>query len=354
VSSNEKVIDKTISAFCPQTCKYGDLPFLSFIACKPEPLGIELKVVADCNTGILLWLELHRGKFPMRNAKYSMTHGVTAAVAIRGSEATIPNVEEDDADRSHNPQFFYGDSWFSSVETTIQLWQKQKVNYVGVIKTNHSRFPKKFIEEKMKDWPSGSHLVLEGRAVEGIDLIAIGYKYNSRKVLSFVCNKNHASTELTDYYEACWRDENNNTSVRKIPRPETVGCYFRNSNVVDMHNQARQFELCLEKHWVTQSGYFRFFTTMVGLVVTDAWKAYRHHLHKKHRHKTIEIEAFANLLAKDMLDNRFKSLTSEEEVLYIPSAIELDVDGNVIPDQSTTPFRKERDDERAGPGHHMN
>jgi len=61
-----------------------------------------------------------------------------------------------------------------------------------------------------------------------------------------------------------------------------IGQYFQNCNVVDMHNQSWQFELKLEKHWVTQSGYFRFLTTMLGIVITDAWKAYRHHLHKKH------------------------------------------------------------------------
>ena len=96
--------------------------------------------------------------------------------------------------------------------------------------------------------------------------------------------------------------------------------------MVDVHNQARQFELALEKYWVTQSGYFRFITTMVGIVVTDAWRAYWHHLHKKHKHKLNEIENFANLLAKDMLDNTFKKTTAEEEVLYIPGNDEMNLD----------------------------
>ena len=86
-----------------------------------------------------------------------------------------------------------------------------------------------------------------------------------------------------------------------------------------MHNQAHQFELKLEKHWATQTGYFQFLTSMLGIVITDAWKAYCHHLHKRNCHKNMEIEDFANLLAKDMLENKLCNSTMEKEVLFIPA-----------------------------------
>ena len=40
----------------------------------------------------------------------------------------------------------------------------------------------------MKDWPVGSYFVMKitPRVPGGIPLIAIGYKYNSRKVLGFI------------------------------------------------------------------------------------------------------------------------------------------------------------------------
>ena len=151
----------------------------------------------------------------------------------------------------------FGDSWFSSVEATCQLWTRCHVRYAGVVKTNHARFPKKFIEEKMKDWPAGSHLVLEGHAtLEDVHLIAIGYRYNSRKTIFFLCHADAGPTECTDFYEAKWKDDNQNTQVRRIPQPEIIGRYFKCSNLVDIHNQARQYELGLEKHWVTHSGWF--------------------------------------------------------------------------------------------------
>ena len=33
-----------------------------------------------------------------------------------------------------------------------------------------------------------------------------------------------------------------------------------------------QFDLGLEKKWVTQNGYFRLYTTLLGMTVTDTWK----------------------------------------------------------------------------------
>ena len=46
-AAHEKVLDEFMSAYAPQTRKIGNLPHLSFIARKPEPLGTEFKCVAD-------------------------------------------------------------------------------------------------------------------------------------------------------------------------------------------------------------------------------------------------------------------------------------------------------------------
>lgn len=86
-----------------------------------------------------------------------------------------------------------------------------------------------------------------------------------------------------------------------------------------MHNHARQSLLALEKHWVTLTGYFRIITTIVGICITDAWKAYRYHLNRQHRHKDIEMKDFASALAYDMLHNDFDSLTSVDRVLVLDS-----------------------------------
>ena len=106
--------------------------------------------------------------------------------------------------------------------------------------------------------------------------------------------------------------------TRDIPRPEVILKYFLNSNVIDVFNQARQFDLHLEKHWVTEDGFFCLITTLFGIVVTDCWKVYSYHLPTNHRHKGLEIEEFARLLTRDLLQNTYPNdRASEERALTI-------------------------------------
>ena len=325
ISSFVKVLDELMSGFRPQTHKNGDLPTnLSFIPRKPGPLGAEFNAICCVVTAIMVWIELQHGREPMRAAEFATKSGVTAACRIRGARDSKRyvgvGVGVGDDDEDDQNEVFFGDSWFSSVESTCQLWNRFKCCYAGILKTNHSQFPKAWIEKTMKDWPAGSHIVLEGQATrEGVDLIAIGYKYNSRKSLCLICHKGAGSTECNDFYEAKWKDANSNTESRRVPRLDIMGRYFRVYNEVDMHNHARQSLLALEKHWVTMTGYFRIITSVVGICITDAWKAYRFHLNRQHRHKDMEMKDFASALAHDMLYNDFDSLTSEDRVLIIDS-----------------------------------
>ena len=58
-------LDESMSALVPRTTKSGNLPNLSYVERKPEPLGTELKVAMDGLIGKLLWLEIQEGMFVM-------------------------------------------------------------------------------------------------------------------------------------------------------------------------------------------------------------------------------------------------------------------------------------------------
>ena len=60
----------------------------------------------------------------------------------------------------------------------------------------------------MKDWPGGSYLVLKSnpRFTGERPLLAIVYKYNSRKVLGFIATEEAGSTEPGDPYLSCFPD----------------------------------------------------------------------------------------------------------------------------------------------------
>ena len=59
---NDKVLDETMSAYRPTKTAKGDLPHLSYIARKPEPLGTEFKTLAAAYMGVFLHFLLCRSK----------------------------------------------------------------------------------------------------------------------------------------------------------------------------------------------------------------------------------------------------------------------------------------------------
>jgi hypothetical protein len=197
---------------------------------------------------------------------------------------------------------FLADSWFSSVKTAEQMQLKFKSKFVGVVKTAHGRFPRHFLENKMKTWPAGSHLVLEGTTSTGVKLLSIGYKYNKKKVLCFICTADAGHTEPGQPYRAKWIGDNGEKFSKNVSRPDIIARYFGNCNVIDKHNHARQGILGMERQWVTLNGFFRFCTTMIAMTVTDCWKAYKFHLQGNHRLKNVSILKFADMLVFDLLN----------------------------------------------------
>ena len=259
-----------------RTTTTGGLPHLSYIARKPEPLGTEFKNLVDGVTGSMLWLEIQEGKERMKSKPFQNMGGTTACV-MRGVAAcgstfmNLPLLNEEES--IHEPRVFYGDSWFGSVKAAVEV-AKQGHHACFLVKTGHSKSPKKFLEEEMKDFPGGTWITLKA-TVEGVDLVSIGYKYNKKKVLTFVCTKGAGSSKHGVPYVAKFPDTFGNVCIRHIARPAVVSNFFEASNKVDLHNQSRQFSLRLEKKWVTTNPYFRLYQTVTGMVVTDVWKMFR-------------------------------------------------------------------------------
>ena len=108
----------------------------------------------------------------------------------------------------------------------------------------------------MKDWPGGSYLVLKStqRFPGETPLLAIGYKYISRKVLGFISTRGAVSTEPGDPYLSRFPDIYSNISVNPVVRPHLLGKHFNAYNSIDNHNRMRKSGILLKKYWVTQSG----------------------------------------------------------------------------------------------------
>jgi hypothetical protein len=190
--------------------------------------------------------------------------GVTAACSLRlllgaahSGQSTTARKQLKEEGRRH---LVIADSWFGSVklaeackllrkakpgETAIfeghllanKTAPKQGHEIIAAVKTNSGWFPKKQIEKKMNNWPSGSYLVMETTAPQTrVKLVAIGYKYNAKKVLCFVMTKDASTTLPGNPYKAKYPDQFGNVKERMVERPAAVEAYFERSNAIDNHN----------------------------------------------------------------------------------------------------------------------
>ena len=87
--SNIFGLDETISAYRPQKTKTGGLPNITFILRKPEDLGSEFKNGCCSETGVMMFVELQRGKVGMKEARYNKELGATAGCTVRLAEYVI-------------------------------------------------------------------------------------------------------------------------------------------------------------------------------------------------------------------------------------------------------------------------
>lgn len=202
-------------------------------------------------------MEIQRGKEVMSMAEYAQHMLKTAACTMRlmkySKKRGEEECEDDDGETraqtstNNKTMTYLGDSWFGSIHSVLGAVSLGD-NLICIIKTCHGGTPKRFIEDKMSNWPAGSTLALQA-TVRGVDLVCLGYKYSKTKILTFLFNKGAGSLKPGDPYIARWKDKHMNTVSKLVPRPKVVSTYFKDCNKIDSHNQSRQSDLALEKAW---------------------------------------------------------------------------------------------------------
>ena len=173
---------------------------------------------------------------------------------------------------------FLFDSWFASkkaAEAAMELGDE----LIGTVNTNIKVFCKDTIEKLTKNWLGGSYLVLRSKPMVpgGQPLIAIGYKYNARKVLYFIVTDNVGITKTGIPYLSKYPDQFTNVSICPVALPLVMSKTISAVNEVGSHNKSRQYDLALEKWWVTQYGWLWLCTTVaMGMTITNCWKLFRY------------------------------------------------------------------------------
>jgi hypothetical protein len=269
----------------------------------------------------------------MRKKKWSKEYGGTAGCTLRLAEATqytgaTTMKERNEAKKDGKREIYFHDSWFTSVKSVRGMKKELGHECFGVLKTNHAGTPKDELENIMKDWPSGSHLVMECKE-HGMFICA--YKYSHRKkgesesvitllirslfvltqaylffsqVIVTLGTWDAGSTTPGEPYMAKWPDKFGNVKSRKVSRPEIIGLYFKVANLIDVHNQLRQSALALEELWLTKDPWFRISTSVYGMTITDAFLLAKYHSKSNSLVKKMSIREFALRVAYDMLKRK--------------------------------------------------
>ena len=298
------------------------------------------QVSGDTATGCLLFLEIQEGKVPMRKKKFMPEAGPTAGTSLRlveGSEYTGQAVLErvEAQNQGSMRSLVCADSWFGSVKLVESLKcmyrepraptardprtyalcvDKERGNNplspecICSIKSNTSCFPHAQLKKEMKNFPSGAYLVMECMAPgTNVNLVAIAYKYNSKKTLLFAMSRDAETTEPGLPYVARYANEHGNVRERRVLRPRCLSIYFRAANLIDMHNHLRQGVLRLEMHWKTPNPWFRLISTIIGTTVVDCFLATKFHLGAQQKPVSGGVEHFADCLAWDLTHNQFNN-----------------------------------------------
>jgi hypothetical protein len=208
-------------------------------------------------------------------------------------------------------RLFIYDSGWGGVSQVV-AFAKRGLGCLIHIKNSHAGFPMEILEKNLRGMPGGSHLEMKCD-IDGIVVIALGYKFNSKKTLFFSFAEGCATTTPGEPYVTQWPDELGNVLTREVDRPAAPARYFLTFNYADTHDHRRQHELALEEAWVgkdANAGKFRMYTSIFGITVVDTMLAVVAHSHRGHAVRSLTTKGFAERLAEELVDNEFDGAVS--------------------------------------------
>jgi hypothetical protein len=254
----------------------------------------------------------------MQNAKYSKEHGCTSGWSLRLVDASDQPIEPG------QKRGMKSESWFGHTHLADKLGT-QGICAVLQIKTWHALFPAEFPVEELDEALGGCWIKIVGKGPRWINLLAIGYKYNSKRVLKFFASTDVGSTKAGMLYNMRFTDAYSNVCVPRVQHPIIISTIFNDLNCVDSHNHVRHYEFSLEKKWLKQDPFFRLQTTLTGMTVTDVWKLASFHkfisnANDKEVKPVISIHKFRWKPSRQLINIAVR-LPSLENVMASPSSI---------------------------------
>ena len=211
-----------------------------------------------------------------------------------------------------------GDSFFASVPAAEEMLRRQ-LHFIGVIKTATKKYPLAYL----------SNLELQNRG----DFKGVVNTLNNPSLLAYVWvdrdRRYFISTASSldvgeGYWRTRWRQVINDRFsppqrvMFEIPQPKACEVYYSTCARVDQHNRHRQDTLQLERKLKCHSWHIRVGISLLGIIITDTWMAY-----KRATMTTESQKSFHSYLAEELIDNnhdnQHSTRTSPKNVLIFGS-----------------------------------
>ena len=93
-------------------------------------------------------------------------------------------------------------------------------------------------------------------------------------------------------------NDNGNVCVHLIDHPDDISHFFKDSNLIGIHNQVHHNELALEKCWVSTDTFLCHVITLIGINMVDCWKLAQYH--KEIHQNEMSIVRFVCVLGKQL------------------------------------------------------
>ena len=311
---------------------YKPIPFLSFVERKPEPLGAEIKVLADGNTGAFLNLELQEGAEAHEKHQWYDEYGHTTACSLRllapyykgprrPSEAWFKGPEQP-------TRAYYGDSWFMGVNAAEAIYlESGKVIYpFGDVKTNTSRFPT--VELRAQCGPESGDWATMTSSVHLADdtylnVMAVAHR-RGPEVHTYLSTHGLTTRGLPQRHKDDDVDADTGHLIAR-KSPLVLNDATTAQPKIDRGNRRRQFDLAMEKRFRAESFPFRLFITTLGICVTDTF--YLDAYFNKGKEANVEWRDACRRMAWALMYNTADAIASgdcDASVLYTKPADEVD------------------------------
>lgn len=271
------VVDEVMCAWRGADAEYNadGAPHVTKIIRKPEGVGIEMKAMADGETGIIMQLDIMEGKVRQRKKDfYNETQSEGAAVILRLMKHWLKSF-----------RVVHADSAFSSVLTLMHL-RRYCLHFMGIVKTAHREFPLKYLLSRSDEFTGhnrGGHILLQSsKDSNGLShppIYALAWYDRKAKCIVSSCGstRNCAPYERNRHKKAIQDGVFVTIPYKKyVKQPELINTFFSCFHKIDVNDHMRQGSLALEKSWLTHKWYIRFFTSIYGICVVDAYLAYRY------------------------------------------------------------------------------